>query len=289
MRPCFIWIMNANVKQIPHDKDKKGYVMQKIRPFFLCAALLTGISTAQAASFELNYDVRILGLRIGKATIDGKTNGGTYSIKGNGKITGLANMVVSGVGEASAQGGLTQAGLSPTLYKIYNTAGDKTNAIDMTMRGSSVVSLKVEPPTPEAPDRTPLLDEHKRGIIDPLSAFIMQRTTSATLSPEECNRTLEIFDGRQRYDIRLYPRSTQMLKGNAKGFSGEVLVCEAQYTPIAGHRPAKKVTRYLTENRENEVWLAPTADMKTLIPIKLQLKTLIGPLVIEANEYKSGV
>jgi hypothetical protein len=42
------------------------------------------------------------------------------------------------------------------------------------------------------------------AIVDPLTALLFSATAAgAGLSQEECRRTLPIFDGHQRYDLKL--------------------------------------------------------------------------------------
>ncbi len=269
---------------------KKVSQSRAYRAWVLGFGLFWAISSlphAHASSFEMSYDVRILGIRIGRAHIAGGINGANYHMSGNGKISGLANMVVSGHGEASSSGTYGPNGPTASQYHIFNTAGDKTNDITIAFSGKNVTSMSVQPPSGEHPDRVPITAVHKTGVIDPLSGFLIPRTTKGAVTPAECNQTLQIFDGRQRYDISLEPKGVRKLQGTVGGFSGEVLVCRAEYEPLAGHRPSKKVTRYLTSNPENEIWLVPTADGKTLVPLRIQLRTIIGNLVIEANSYKS--
>ena len=59
----------------------------------------------------------------------------------------------------------------------------------------------------------------------------------------------------------------------AKGFAGPVSVCTAHYTPIAGHRPDSTVTKYMAENQEMSVWLAPLPEAHVVAPLRIDIKT----------------
>ena len=75
------------------------------------------------------------------------------------------------------------------------------------------------------------------------------------MDPANCNRTLPIFDGATRFDVVLsYGETRSVAK---PGYSGPVLVCNARYTPIAGHRPDRPGVKFMEDNREMSVWLAP--------------------------------
>ncbi|MGE5369992.1 MAG: DUF3108 domain-containing protein, partial [Chloroflexota bacterium] len=57
---------------------------------------------------------------------------------------------------------------------------------------------------------------------------------------------------------------------------------------IAGHRPDSKSTRYMAENRDINVWLAPLPEARVVVPIRIDLKTGAGELIIEASDFQIG-
>ena len=99
-----------------------------------------------------------------------------------------------------------------------------------------------------------------------------------------CNRTLPIFDGAARYDIKLSQAGTRQVK--IDGYSGPVAVCQARYVPIAGHRALRPSTKFMAENREISTWLAPVAGTNLMVPVRISVKTMIGTAVIEASSFK---
>ena len=71
----------------------------------------------------------------------------------------------------------------------------------MMIDEGNVTELMVLPPSS---DRVPITDADRKGISDPLSAvFVPVGETADGLNKETCQRTLPIFDGRQRYDLQL--------------------------------------------------------------------------------------
>lgn len=60
-----------------------------------------------------------------------------------------------------------------------------------------------------------------------------------------CNRTLPIFDGAARYDIKLSYSGTRQVA--LDGCNGSVVVCQARYVPIAGHRALRPSTKFMAE------------------------------------------
>jgi len=73
--------------------------------------------------------------------------------------------------------------------------------VNMMVEDGNVTELTVLPPSS---DRVPITDGDRKGISDPLSAvFVPTGDTGDGLNKETCQRTLPIFDGRQRYDLQV--------------------------------------------------------------------------------------
>lgn len=67
---------------------------------------------------------------------------------------------------------------------------------------------------------------------------------SESLSKEACRRTLPIFDGHQRYDLKLAFKRMDKAAVE-KGYAGPVVVCSLRYEPIAGHSASNALVKYV--------------------------------------------
>jgi hypothetical protein len=110
--------------------------------------------------------------------------------------------------------------------------------------------------------------------------------TGDPMAPESCQRTLSVFDGRIRYDLRLAFKRMDKVKA-VKGYSGPVLVCAVYFTPVSGYVPSRTTLKYLAEQRDMEVWLAPIAGTRVLVPFRAQGPTPIGQAVLQATQFVS--
>ena len=82
----------------------------------------------------------------------------------------------------------------------------------------------------------PVTAANRRSIVDPLTAVLFSTAAAGeTLSQDACRRTLPIFDGHQRYDLKLAFKRMDKVTAE-KGYAGPVVVCSVSYEPIAGHR-----------------------------------------------------
>lgn len=252
----------------------------------LSALLLTlSPSAARAATLDATYEVSLLGLTLGKASLSGGIDGSRYKLDVQAKLTGLVGGFTGGRGSGVATGNLNGGKLSPATFAISSANSSESRTVRMALDRNAVQAVAIEPPIDPKPDRVPLKDDHRRNIMDPLSAFLMPVEASGrNAGAAACNRTLPIFDGAARYDIKLSYAGTREV--SIDGYSGPVSICQARYVPIAGHRSLRPSTKFMAENKEITTWLAPVAGTSVMLPVRISVKTMIGTAVIEASSFK---
>jgi len=243
-----------------------------------------------AAEFAARYGISLAGLVVGKASLRGTAEGSAYSLELNAAMTGLAGAVSKGRGGASARGAFSPENVASNGFSLTATNGKDTRNIQITMSSGTVRNISIEPPfvdKSDGGDRIPLRDSHKVGVLDPASALVMPARGSDPFDKANCERRLSVFDGSQRFDVVLSYAGTRQVKAD-KGYAGPALVCSARYVPVAGHRPERRVVKFMAENREMDVWLVPAAGGKVLLPYRISVKTMIGTSVIEAEAFNPG-
>lgn len=250
-----------------------------------CILAIGGVAfggPARAASLDARYDMSLLGLTLGTASLTGGIDGSSYKLDLAAKMTGLVGGFTGGRGSGAASGSLNGARLSPTSFAVSSASSSESRTVRMALDSNSVAAVEIEPPIEAKADRVPLTDGHRRNIVDPLSAFLMPANGKGLANA--CNRTLQIFDGAARYDIKLTQAGTRDVK--LDGYSGPVAVCQVRYVPIAGHRALRPSTKFMTENKDITTWLAPVAGTNLLVPVRVSVKTMIGTAVLEASSFK---
>jgi hypothetical protein len=249
----------------------------------LCALPLAA-ADAQAVTLDVDYRLYLAGIPIGSAEVKGTFEGTQYRLELQARLTGLGALV-GGDGSATASGSMTSARQTPSAFaaRARTSAGERTLRIGLV--NGSAVAVSIDPPLEPKLDKVPLAEAHKRAIIDPLSAVIAPVVRGALTEPANCNRTIPIFDGGTRFDMVLSYAGTRTVE--KPGYSGPVLVCNVRYVPIAGHRPNRPGTKFMQENRDISVWLAPVEGARVLVPLRVSLKTMIGTSVAEATRFSS--
>ncbi len=269
--------------------------MSRARPFFRCrdmarpalfAAVVIGSGQAQGGSLDAEYDISLAGFPIGVANVTAQIDGDKYKLDAKARLTGLAGVLVSGKGGAIATGQVSGARVYPATFAVTSASSDQSRSVRMALVSGNVQQVEIDPPLPDwnVPDRVPVSEVHKRNIIDPLSALLMPVAIKAEgLEASACNRSIPVFDGAARFNIVLAYTGTKKIESD--GYNGTVVVCTARYVPVAGHRPNRRVTKFMVANRDIETWLAPVPGESVYIPYRISLKTLAGTTVIEATRF----
>lgn len=239
---------------------------------------------AQPAQVTIDYTVTLAGLSIGTAQLGGTFDRGSYKLDISARLTGLAGMVTGGYGSAQARGSLLPGRTLPGSFAVASHNSSAEITVRMALARGNATAVEITPPLPPAPDRVPVTPADKRGVIDPGSALIMSvRAAGTPFDPANCNRMIPVFDGASRFNVVLSYGEVRPL--DKPGYSGPVLVCNARYQAVAGHRPDRPGVKFMEENREMSVWLAPVEGAGVLVPLRISILTTMGTNIIEATRF----
>jgi hypothetical protein len=89
-----------------------------------------------------------------------------------------------------------------------------------------------------------------------------------------------------RYNLQFAYKRMDQVKAD-KGYEGPVVVCAVYFIPIAGFIPHRASVKYLAAQRDMEVWLAPVANTRVLVPYRISIPTPIGVGVMQATQFVS--
>jgi hypothetical protein len=255
---------------------------------FAAAAPMVAPLPAQAqGKLEARYTVTIAGIPIGKGNWVIDVDDTHYLAAASGVTTGLIRAFTGGQGTSVSRGTLQGGRIQSSVYASTITSSKKTAEVRITLANGNVKDAKLDPPQDDDPQRVALTEEHRHGVLDPMAASLMRVAgTGEPLSAEACQRTLPIFDGRMRYDLQMAFKRMDHVKAD-KGYAGPVVVCAVYFVPIAGYLPSRAAIRYLSKQRDMEVWLAPIAGTRMLVPFRAQSPTPVGRAVLEADQFVS--
>jgi hypothetical protein len=249
------------------------------------ALALSGAAQAQG-TLTASYTISVARIPVGKLAWSAEIGEDSYSISGSGEASGIASFLASGKGTLAAHGAVSEGRLSPAEFTSDITEDGGKLRQTMRLEQGNVTEVTVDPPATAAdPERVPLTAAHQQGVLDPLTAWLVPAAGDG-LGRETCARTLPVFDGQKRYDLKLAFKRMDTAKAD-KGYQGPALVCAVSFQPIAGHRPASSTVKFLTGVRDIELWLAPVAGTRLLAPIRVQVANMLGNIVVQAGEFQA--
>lgn len=255
---------------------------------WLLVAAVTGTAHAQGR-VEAQYEVTLAGIPIGKGSWVVDIGEDQYSAMAGGKTTGLISVLSNGDGHGGAQGRVVKGQLAPVSYAVSITSSKRTELLKILLANGNVKEFTIEPEPPPNPERIPVTEAHKRGVLDPMTGSLLRVPgTGDPVSPEACSSTTSIFDGRMRYDLKLEYRRMETVKVE-KGYQGPVVVCAITFVPIAGFVPDRVAIKYLKSQRNMEVWFAPVLGTRVLMPYKVAIPTPLGTGVLQATRFTNAL
>lgn len=252
----------------------------------LSATALLAPATARAqAKLDARYVASLAGIPIGNGSWVIDIGEERYSAVVNGGTAGLLKAFAGATGSGLTQGRIVNGAFTPVTYLVSTTSRKKTETIRIALAGGGIKDSSIEPEEEPNPDRIPVTEAHKRGVTDPMTASLVRVPGSADpLGPQACQGSMAIFDGRMRYELRLAYKRMETVKAD-KGYHGAAVVCAVFFTPIAGYVPDRAAIKYLAAQRDMEVWFAPIAGTRVLVPFKVKIPTPLGTGVLEATQF----
>lgn len=256
-----------------------------------CGIVLAALSAPSSARAQGRLDARftasLAGLPIGQGAWVIDINGDHYTAAASGKTSGLMRVLATGHGTSASRGYMVGGLLVPASYAASIVSNKKANIVRMRLANGNVRDFVAIPPSSPHPARVPVTAAHRRDVVDPMSASLLRVPGNGNpLTAKACRRTVSIFDGRLRYNLSLAYKRMDKVKAD-KGYRGPVVVCAVYFAPVAGYVPSRVAIKYLTKLRTMEVWLAPLAGTRFLVPFRISIPTPIGVGVVEATQFVS--
>jgi len=191
-----------------------------------CAlALITAVFGDQAhaeSNLDASYTISFARIRVGEITASVVFGPTEYAMSASGRAGGLMKALMDGEGSFTTRGTITDGHPVPTNFTSKIVSNAETSDVTMVLDEGSVKELAATPLSSSG--RVPVTEANRQGIIDPLTAMLFWAVAPGAFSQETCRRTLPIFDGHQRYDLKLAFKRMDKVTAE-KGYAGPVVVC----------------------------------------------------------------
>lgn len=255
------------------------------RAIFTIAAVAVAFGAQPAGAierFSSSYSVSVLGLRVASSSFTTTVNGEAVSIEGTLKSSGLARLFDDTTGSTVVRAKVNGQGVFPAAYDIRYVSGKKNKRTAISFASGKVAKTLNNPPLKKHAVYVPLKPEHLQGVFDPMTALLIKADTPQAV----CKRTVRVFDGEVRVDLKLSPAGE--VPFSTKGFKGNAIRCSAKFVPVAGYRPDKNQIKYLRDKSRIEIAFAPIGAENLYAPVKATVGTQIGQVTVYATRFGSS-
>jgi hypothetical protein len=243
----------------------------------LCFVLPLVHNTVHAAQVDAraSYAVTVGGINVAVVDIDLDDDGARYGLELAARVAGLGSVVASGTASAQVSGSSSGSTLQSQSFSLETRANGEVFTSQVNYEGRNVTAFQVDPAILDSYDRVPLERSQLGGVGDFLSAFILKGNG---LTRDLCDRTLKIFTGVERFNIRLGFLDNDEATSPRTGYQGPLVACSLQYQPISGHFESSEMTTYLAETSRMILWYAPLGQTGYFIPYRVNIGTTMGDL-----------
>jgi hypothetical protein len=225
------------------------------------------------------YRVDIGNFNLGEFKLTTTFRGNDYAMRGEGRFKVLEGLIYEWRGVTASYGRVTDMGPEPTMYAFnYADSAKMGERLRITFDGRAVTDVSISPRNRPLPRTIPVTKEQLEGVLDPMSgAFLSAQSENPNGDLAVCDKTLPVFDGRQRYDLVVSPKRMVTVKRTTPGgYGGPAVICAVKFIPIAGYQPDNPAIRLMQQSNEIEVWLIPVRASNRYVPYRIVLPTPVG-------------
>jgi hypothetical protein len=233
------------------------------------------------------YTATLWGPPVGHISWTVELNDSRFKAAAGGAITGLLRIVADGRGDVSVHGAMSEGKPVPSVFSLNLIAGKWSDDVRIVFSGGKAQEHVAAAAVKTNPDQVPLTDANRVGVVDPMTALLVHIPGAGAIAvPQACDRSVAVFDGHARYNLRLAFKRLDDVKTD-EGYQGRAVVCSLKFVPVAGHDPKRYLVTYLAAQHDIEVWLAPLAGSRLLVPYRVTMPTPIGMGVLQATTFVS--
>lgn len=242
----------------------------------------TPLPEAPRQKVEAQFTIYLGGFLFAVGNFTADFTDDTYRLNTLLTTAGLPRAFYEAEFRLSSEGRLESGRVRPDRYVSNSREKSSARKITLDYDSDAMPHMTAVPPY-EPGDLVDVAPYQQIGTQDPVSAALVPVAGEA--SP--CDRTIPVFDGRRRYDLKLTYDSEKKMTPRGLSSPRKVIVCNVRYVPVAPIEK-RKFTEMLSRNDSIKVWFAPFDGGRVYLPVRLQLRTPLGGAVMELTHLSES-
>lgn len=266
----------------------KAGALRRFSAFCVLAAATAAMAMGSAVARDIawpsevkaRYRLTFNGFEVGAYNFTSRYKDQTYSATGKTEISALFG-AFKWTGTFTGSGSVEKDGPRPVAYQMSYKTKKKTTSVKLGFDTSGITAIALVPNKPPPREAIKVTPDNLKHVFDPISAMLAISNATAA---DACNRTIPVFDGKARFDLRLSLKGRETLKEeHPSGQPRELVVCRVKYVPIAGHKPKDFVNPWIDYD-QIEIALRAIPSAGIYVPYRVSVPSTIGPAVMTAEQ-----
>jgi hypothetical protein len=243
------------------------------------------------AGLRATYRVDLAAFNLGRFHVNADFSGSRYEMRAKGRFSLVSGMLYEASGRTTSKGEWSRGAPQPAKFTLSYDNGKKKEQRELRFEDGAVSDITIVPKKKLNPNRrVPVSKQQLEHVLDPLTAaFLSAQSTGAPGDLGVCDQTVPVFDGKQRFDIVLKPKRSDIVGNDAPPtLAGPVAVCQVKYVPIAGYKRDHAGIKFVSENEDIEVWLTRLPQTSMYIPYRVVMPTAWGTGSVTLIDIEMG-
>lgn len=270
--------MRSNPSSIPPALDAGDGTAHIVGRWALLALVAATVVTRAAAAAEpgavLDYEVRYGPLQVLALRTTARFDGDRYQATTDVRTVGVVAMLFPWSAASDSRGVRDDGIMHPLRFRTAGEYRGTRRLAEIEYPSGAGPRVRIDPPA-ETDDRDPVPTALQQATIDPLTASLAAVSSG-------CHGTLQVFDGRRRYDLVLSDLGeTTTPPSRHTRYAGRSRHCRALIQPLAGFWRSEP--RHDERPTQVDYWVASPRPDLIAVPVYLELSAPRGTLAVHLS------
>ena len=229
------------------------------------------IAPAPAARKDTRFTVAYKGslflIPLGKLTVTGNINSVGYAMRADMDTAGLGRIAKEQGLWSTSLGYYSPQGMRPTEH-IIQKLNKKARRVTLRYDSQNNPTATINPRFGSM-GVPPASAEERREAVDAMSGIMQLMMTGHVFGDRPCVGSVKIFDGKQRYNLRLEADGNKSIR--QKSYKGESVRCNVYMQTVSGYDPEDLLSAEEAAT-PLQVYLANFEEAGLYIPVRFDYK-----------------
>lgn len=217
--------------------------------------------------FRVAYKGSLFLVPLGKLTVAGNVNSVGYAMRADMDTAGLGRIAKEQGLWSTSSGYYSAQGMRP-IEHIIQKLNKKARRVTLKYDADNNPTATINPRFGSM-GVPPASAQERREAVDAMSGIMQMMMTGHVFGDRACAGTIKVFDGKQRYNLRLEAAGNKSIR--QKSYKGETVRCNVYMQTVSGYDPEDLLSAEEAAT-PLQVYLANYQEAGLYIPVRFDYK-----------------